>query len=173
MQAEFTRIGARWNEVRPAEGGKEVVERFLVGEVRNREREIRFQAVAMENVIDARPNVKDVAGCDPRRILVVILGAESRNHYPRCSELAERASRTDRRSRSSKRAAAVKAHLRLFVARQCQCGGVGRNGAGDLTTVIAPGERGPRPTFFVLILHIGGRAERFIVVNAERAGVQR
>ena len=69
-----------------AEGGEEVVESVLVGQVQYREREVGPVAVAMEQVVPAEREVEHMSRVDARRIPVVVLGAWSRNLDQRRSE---------------------------------------------------------------------------------------
>ena len=65
--------------MRAAEGGEEVVERVLVGDVDGRQVEIRLVLVRVEDVVLADRDVEQVARRNARRVVVVVLGAGSRN----------------------------------------------------------------------------------------------
>ena len=75
MEAEFACDGARADEVRPAEGGEEIVERFFVGHVNDGDAGAPSESITMKQVVVANGNVEEIARCDARRILVVILRA--------------------------------------------------------------------------------------------------
>ena len=77
MEAELGRQGARGDVVRAAEGGEEVVEGVLVGDVDGGEAQAPLVLVAVEEVVLAEGGVEEVARGDAGRVLVVVLGAGS------------------------------------------------------------------------------------------------
>jgi len=60
----------RRNEVRAAEGGQEIVDRRLVGQVNDRESQTPLVAVTAKKVVLADADIKQVAGFDARRVVV-------------------------------------------------------------------------------------------------------
>ena len=66
--------GSRLQEVRAAEGGEEVVQRHLVGQVRDVHRRgdagVTF---GVQQVVGAEPEIEDVARLDAGRVVVVVL----------------------------------------------------------------------------------------------------
>src|ERR1035437_1613562 len=81
----------RCDVMRPAEGGKEVVEGVLVGYVDGGEPQAHLVLVALEYVVMPDGDVEQIPRCDPRRILVIILGIRRRHLQQRRSELRYRA----------------------------------------------------------------------------------
>ena len=75
MEAQLRRQRARRHVVRSAEGGKEVIERHLVGHVDGRKPQAPLVTVAVEQVVVAHRDVEQIARCDAGRIVVIILGA--------------------------------------------------------------------------------------------------
>jgi len=75
VEAELNRLGSRGHIVGAAERGQEVVQRRLVCEVDDRESQAPLVAVAMEKVIVADGNVKQMARLNSRWIVVVVFGS--------------------------------------------------------------------------------------------------
>ena len=75
VEAQFQRFGARRHEVRAAERGEEVVQRFFVGQIDHREAQAPLVAVAVEEIVMADGQVEQIARRNSRRILVVVLGS--------------------------------------------------------------------------------------------------
>jgi len=65
--------------VRAAEGRKKVVKRVLVGQVHGRQLQAHLVSVAVEHVVVSDRQIKQMARCDSRRILVVVLRSGRRN----------------------------------------------------------------------------------------------
>src|SRR4029077_17348282 len=81
VESKFACIAARRDEVGSAEGGIEIVKGELVGQVYDRKAQAPLVTVCMENVIVAHADVKQVAGRDSLRVLVVILRPRRRYLY--------------------------------------------------------------------------------------------
>ena len=71
------------DEVRAAEGGNEVVESNLVGEVYNGEAQTPLVAVAVEQVVLAQSQIEQAAWLYSGRIQIRILRSRSRDLYSR------------------------------------------------------------------------------------------
>ena len=67
--------------MRAAEGGKKVVEGILVGDIDGRHVEVDLVAIGAEEVVLADGSVKQVAGRNARRVLVVVLRARRWDGY--------------------------------------------------------------------------------------------
>ena len=101
-ETQLSGKGARRDVVRAAEGGEEVVERVLVGQIDDRELRAPLVPVAMEDVVVAHGEIEEAAGSDARRIVVVVFRPGSRNRDQRRAVLRRRAQRpcgADRRGR--------------------------------------------------------------------------
>jgi len=72
VEAELDALCSRRHVVRAAERGEEVVQRGLVGQVDHREAQTPLVPVAVEQIVFADGNVKQVTRSDARRILVVV-----------------------------------------------------------------------------------------------------
>jgi hypothetical protein len=72
VEAEFGGVGSRCHEVRAAEGGQEVVERGLVGQIDDREAQAPLVMVGMEQIVVAYAGVEQIAGFDACGIVVQI-----------------------------------------------------------------------------------------------------
>ena len=83
IQRDLSRKRPRRYIMRAAEGGKKVVESILVGDIDGRHVEVNLVAISAEEVVLADGGVKQVAGCDARRVLVVVLRARSWNGHQR------------------------------------------------------------------------------------------
>ena len=81
MKRDRPREGSRRHVVRAAKGGQEVVERFLVCQIDDREARAPFVPIAVKQVVVPDRQVEEVARCDARRIVVIVLGAGRRNLY--------------------------------------------------------------------------------------------
>ena len=79
VEPDGRRDRARRNVVRPAEGGKEVVDGFFVGEIDNRQARAQLEFVAAQQVVLSNRDVEEIARGDAGRIMVVVLGAGCRN----------------------------------------------------------------------------------------------
>ena len=75
VKAELDSLGSRCHIVRAAERGEEVVQRILIGQVDHSEPQTPLVPVAVEQIVFADGNVKQVTRSDARRILVVVFGA--------------------------------------------------------------------------------------------------
>src|ERR1019366_3780364 len=78
VEAQFHRLRARGDIVCPAARGQEVVKRGLVHHVDDGHTRAPFVPVAMEEVVLAQGEIKEVARLDPLRIVVVVFGVWSR-----------------------------------------------------------------------------------------------
>src|SRR6201987_2700503 len=79
MNADLCRQRARCDVVRSAEGGEEVVERRLIGQVHSGKPEAPLVPVAVEEVVFTDGGIEETAWRDSRRVLIVVLGIRSRN----------------------------------------------------------------------------------------------
>jgi hypothetical protein len=75
VEPEFDRLGSRRYIVGAAEGRQKVVQRRLVCQIDDRESQAPLVAVAMEKVIVADGNVKQMARLDSWGIVVVVFGS--------------------------------------------------------------------------------------------------
>ena len=82
---------ARRNEMRAAEGGQEIVKRLFVRQVDRRQPQRHPLVLGAKQVIRADAQVKQVARCDPRRVVIIVLGAVRRNPHPCCPAIGIRA----------------------------------------------------------------------------------
>ena len=73
VQRNLRRQRSRSYIVRTAEGGEEVVKGVLVGDVDGRQVEVHLVVIGAEQVLLANREVEQVAGCDTRRVFVVVL----------------------------------------------------------------------------------------------------
>jgi hypothetical protein len=76
---------ARGDKVRPAEGGKEIEERFFVGQIDHRKPQTPLIAVAVKQVVVSYARTKQVPRSNSRRILVGTLCSIGGNVYTRGS----------------------------------------------------------------------------------------
>src|SRR5271154_6640839 len=81
MEAYLGRQGARCDVVRAAEGGEEVIESVLVGDVDACETEAPFVFIAIEEIVLADRGVEEAALLNAWRVLVVVLSTRSRNRH--------------------------------------------------------------------------------------------
>ena len=79
VEAQFRREAARRHIVRSSEGGKEVIKRYLVGDIDGRELETPLVLVTAEKIVVAYRDVEQMASRDARRVVVVILGTRRGN----------------------------------------------------------------------------------------------
>ena len=100
VEAELRGVGARRNVVRPAECRKEVVQRVLVGHVDGRQPQTPLVAIAPKQVVLAERHVKQAAGRNARRIVVVVLRARLRNRQE-CGPILRSKAQARRADRSS------------------------------------------------------------------------
>jgi hypothetical protein len=87
VESDLGRQGARRHIVRPAEGGKEVVECVFVRDVDGGELQADFVLVAMKYVVVPHRDVEKIPRCNAGRILVVVLGVRRRHLQKRGTEL--------------------------------------------------------------------------------------
>jgi hypothetical protein len=64
--------------VRSTEGGEEVIERHLVGDVDHGKAQTPLVTVTAEQVVVPDADIKQMTGSDPRRIAIVNLGSRGR-----------------------------------------------------------------------------------------------
>src|SRR6266852_5618605 len=114
VEAEFGRVRPRCHKMRSAEGGKEIVESHLIGQVDGREAQAPFVAVAMEEVIISHAGIEQVARVDARRIVVVILRSGCRYLEPG-RPVQSRVARNQRSTQRWGSAAAEQPGLNLLV----------------------------------------------------------
>ena len=79
VEADLRRQGSRRYVMRAAESGEEIVNRLLIADVNRSQAETPLVTVAAEKIVVADSQVKQVAGRDARRIVIVVLGSRSRN----------------------------------------------------------------------------------------------
>ncbi len=72
MEAEFHAFRSRRNVVGAAEGGKEVIQNILVGQVDDRKTEAHLVSVAVEQIVMADRQIKQMPRLDALRIVVVV-----------------------------------------------------------------------------------------------------
>jgi hypothetical protein len=85
VEGQLHCLGPRRHVVRPAEGGKEIVQRLLVCQVDNREAEAPLVAVGIKEVVMAHANVEQVPWRNALRIVVVVFLARRRGRsLPAC-----------------------------------------------------------------------------------------
>src|SRR5712671_6678442 len=73
MKSDLTRDAARSHEVSPAEGGKEVVKRDLIGEVDGCQARAPLVMLASEQIVMPNADIEQMARRDSSRIFVVVL----------------------------------------------------------------------------------------------------
>ena len=74
METEFARIRPRCDKVRSAERAQEVVERLFVGQVDDRKPNAPLVTVTVEQIVVANAEIKQMAGRDAWRVVIVIFG---------------------------------------------------------------------------------------------------
>src|ERR1700733_3936537 len=79
VETNLCRHGARRNVVGSAEGGEEVVQRVLVGDVDGSQAETPFVPVAIEEVVLADGGVEQAPFRNARRVMVVVFRVWRRN----------------------------------------------------------------------------------------------
>ena len=79
MKAELYGFRAGADEMGAAEGGEEIIESVSIGQVDDRETQTPLVTVAVEQVVVANGQVKEMAGRNARRISVVIFGSGGGN----------------------------------------------------------------------------------------------
>ena len=115
MKRQFRRQRPRRYVVRAAEGGKKVVQRFLVHYVDGRNLQAHFIAVAVEKIVVANRKVKQVAGLNTSRIAVGVLRPRRWNLHQSRSKLRAQAGSWQSRRRSRCHAVALESSLELLV----------------------------------------------------------
>ena len=90
METHLSRDGARCDEVGPAERGEKVVESGLIGHIDGRDLQTELVFIPVKDVVVTHRDVKEIAGSDARRVVVVILRSGSRNRDSRRSVLRGR-----------------------------------------------------------------------------------
>src|ERR1019366_8114810 len=197
VESEFRRQRARRDIVCPAERGQVVVQRFFVRHVDYGEPRAPFVAVAMEEVVFAQGQIKQVARLDALRIVVVVLGVRSRylevyGSERACGAGGKRCRAMPRRQRvgSDQLTVAGQPGLVRLIGGQSPSGdGVDQSDlvtrksssrarcrcrqawscTGHQSAVISPVEAEPRPGLPRLVLNMGCLVELLVVVNAEDA----
>ena len=81
METELSRQRARCDVVRAAEGGEEVVERVLIGQVDGGKRQTPFVLLPVEEIVVAHGHIEQIAGSDARRFVIVIFGPRRGYRY--------------------------------------------------------------------------------------------
>ena len=89
VEPDRRRDRARRNVVRSAEGRKEIVERFFVGQIDHRQARAQFEPVAVKEVVLSHGDVEKIARCDAGRIVVVVFRAGRRNLTRYSSRIAK------------------------------------------------------------------------------------
>src|ERR1700728_2201124 len=184
VEPDRRRDRPRRNIVGTAERRKEVVKRFFVQEINDRQTGAPLVLFGVEQVVCPHGCVEEIALRDPLRVVVVVLGARSGNGYQRGPVFARRAETrgTNRSGRRRMHAAAVKPALELLVGRQvgnvhhrvASTGSVGASfasGAGHRashqTAVKTPVETDPWELCRRLVLHVPGRVMDFVMIDTE------
>src|SRR5689334_21030717 len=75
-------VGPGLQEVRATKGGKEIVKRVLVCVVGNREPKRRLETLPLEKIVSTQADVKHMAGCNARRVMVLVPGVGCGDHQP-------------------------------------------------------------------------------------------
>jgi hypothetical protein len=75
VEPELSRQRARRHIVRSAEGGEEVIECRLLAMLMAVKRKTPFVMVAFEQILVAHRDIEQAAGCDARRIVIVIFSS--------------------------------------------------------------------------------------------------
>ena len=74
VEADICRYRSRRDVVRSAERGQEIVEDIVVGQVYDGQTRAPFVPVAVEHVVIAQSDIKQIALPDALRIVVIIFG---------------------------------------------------------------------------------------------------
>jgi len=122
VEAQLHGFGPRGHVVRPAERGKEVVQRNFIRQVDDREAQAPFVPVAVEEVVIAHAGIKQAARGDPLRIVIVIFFADPWDLDVDGSQPCGIACRQcgSRGARSSQLAVARESRLKLLIGSQRQ-----------------------------------------------------
>ena len=128
-----------------AEGREEVVQGVFVGDIDRCQVEVYLAAVFVEEIVLADRRIKEIAGRDARRVLVVIASAGSRDSDQRRAVFRGRADCRQWVARGCLDAVAGKSSLKLFIRREtaqnhCRLA-VERGGCGIAGAVGVVGER--------------------------------
>ena len=94
VERQLSRNGSRGDVMRSAEGGEEVVQHVIVGEVNEVDLSAPLVAIALEEIVGSEGKVEEAARFDALRIVIVILGSGRRDIDERLPELRRQ---TDRR----------------------------------------------------------------------------
>src|SRR5437764_53745 len=116
LHSDLTLKTTRRHEVCTAEGGQEVIERRLVGQVNHSEAQCYARVLGAEQVVRPCAQVKEMTRCDARRIRVIVLRPVRRNPHAQRAAI-RRCTGRNRRCQRGERVAAEEADLRLLVCR--------------------------------------------------------
>src|ERR1035437_10175427 len=185
VEADGRGDGPRGHIVSSAEGGEEVIQGFLVGQIDHRQASAPFISIAVEDVVVADGGVEKVARGDTGWIVVGIIGTCGRDAEELRAVLRRRA-KTGGANGSRGRgvgAAAEESGLKLLVGSQVGdvddgaraigsivaiASGAGHR-AGDKAAIVTPVEAEPRTLFPGLILQVGRLVEMLVVIDAEHS----
>jgi len=91
MKSQFGRQRTRRDVTRPAERGENVIQRIFVRYIHGCEPQADLVLIATKQVVVAHRDVEQVAGSDPRGIVVVVFGSRRWNGEKRRTVLRSRA----------------------------------------------------------------------------------
>jgi hypothetical protein len=160
--------------VRPAECGQEVIQRSLVRQIDSCDLETPLVFVAVEQIVMADADVKQVTRSDPGRIVVVILRPRRRDLHKIRTVLRWGAS--GQRCREGRTLARTEqSSLQLLI--PSESGQVYWSGSVACewnctrhdSAVVPPIETNPRPTLPRLILKVRRLIEFLVMINSENA----
>ena len=126
METELHGFGARADVVSAAEGGEEVVQRHLVGQVDDRKAQTPLEAITVEEVVVPYAGIEKVTWGDALRIMIVIFFS-GRGYFDQGGSKLRCGTRGHRRSRGTwgfGLAVASEAGLKLLVGSERQAGKV-------------------------------------------------
>src|ERR1035438_5550714 len=189
VEADGRRHSAGSDVMGPAKGGKEVVERYFIGDVDRRQAKAPLALVAVEKVVVTYRQVEQAARRNTRRVVVVVLGSgrwdlDQAGPVLRCGAQPVGADRSDG---SRVHAAAIESRLKLLIGRQVghvhdairpvgtivAIAAGARHGTRHQAAVVAPVEADPRSPLPWLVLQVSGFVEPLVVVDAEHLSAAR
>src|SRR5205807_5763146 len=156
------------------EGRQKVIKRNLVGYVDRGHTKAPLVLLAAKNVVISYCDVEQVARCDTRRVVIIVLSSRRRNRYSRGAVLRWRAS-SQRRAQRGKHIPTEQPGLQLLVGGQPgQIDGRGCirgkwNRTCNQSAVITPSESDPRSCLPGLILHMCRLVKFLVVVNPKNS----
>ncbi len=192
VKPELSRQRARRYVMRATEGGQEVIQHIIVGDIDGGELKTPLVAVAVENVVVTHGDIEEISRCDTRWIVIVVLGSIRWNVHETGSDWRV-ARRGQRSGRSRADAVASETGLGLLIGAErvsedvlqkdswlpVNCGRlravvgssdpIARCIPGHETAVVAPIEAEPWAARPGLVLQVGRLVELFVVVDAEHS----